>query len=73
MVENLPANVGVWVRSLVGELRSHMPWDKAQKFKTKKKKTNHPKLMGPRVLSGVGDGKGGEVERQMDKERQQIY
>ena len=39
----------------------------------KKKKTNHPKLMGLRVLSGVGGGKGGEVERQMDKERQQIY
>ena len=36
VVKTLPSNAGVWVRSLVGELRSHMPRGMAQNNQTKK-------------------------------------
>ena len=32
MVKSPPSNAGVWVQSLVMELKSHLPWGTAEKF-----------------------------------------
>lgn len=40
MVKTLPFNSGVWVQSLVRELRSHMPRDQKPKYEIKKQYCN---------------------------------